>query len=197
MAPSGGRRYLRTDWSLGAVEGVGVGRRGISWAFPPSQESLPSAGAQSEQPTAAWSPVTSPAAGRILWCEYPVLPAPPAPPAAQLVFHVLRGMLFPANLHPTPNPSVCQFSWGSLHPHPRTPTRCLPKVMQPACGTWFWACSSPACCAGWLPPAWECAVSMAAPGFPLTRNNVLPDSPQQLPFLSRAGVTTITASALG
>ncbi|CAI9159062.1 unnamed protein product [Rangifer tarandus platyrhynchus] len=27
------------------------------------------AGAQSEQPTAAWSPVTSPAAGRILWCH--------------------------------------------------------------------------------------------------------------------------------
>ncbi|XP_055282965.1 B-cell differentiation antigen CD72 isoform X2 [Moschus berezovskii] len=26
-------------------------------------------GAQSEQPTAAWSPVTSPAAGRILWCH--------------------------------------------------------------------------------------------------------------------------------
>ncbi|XP_043747083.1 B-cell differentiation antigen CD72 isoform X2 [Cervus elaphus] len=33
------------------------------------QESPPSAGAQSEQPTAAWSPVTSPAAGRILWCH--------------------------------------------------------------------------------------------------------------------------------
>ncbi|XP_043342918.1 B-cell differentiation antigen CD72 [Cervus canadensis] len=36
---------------------------------PSSLASSGLAGAQSEQPTAAWSPVTSPAAGRILWCH--------------------------------------------------------------------------------------------------------------------------------
>lgn len=60
--------------------GVGPGE-GNYGDFPPSLGRSPSAGVRSEQPTASWSSVKSPAGGRIPRCVYLPLPPPQLQPA--------------------------------------------------------------------------------------------------------------------
>lgn len=63
-------------------EGEG-GKKGISRGFPSSDwSSHRSAGLQAEQPTASWSSVASPAAGRLLTGEYALPTCAPRPPRA-------------------------------------------------------------------------------------------------------------------